>query len=588
MDKEAILSALERVLANADFQRSDRASAFLRYVVDEDLSGRADQLNGITIAQDVFGRDETFDPNTDPIVRVQAGRVRSMLDIYYAGAGAQDPVRISIPKGGYAPEYTALADIAAAGAEARNGLTSPAPHKDVSRDTSGDPGRLLWKQTLNNPPFVILSLLLCALIAVCLYRFSPPSAEGGGAVDKGPRIYVSRFSYSGAPELEDSFKTGFQIELTDRLSRFKEIYVYSPDAPYDGRRGFGDLQVKAQKGSPAFVLFGTIAHLGDHLAITSQLIDSASASVIWSHSYANVIAAPDNVAQTMSSIASDVAAALGQPYGVIHSHLDKTVPGIEDITFSDYVCVLRFYSYARHKTAQAHGEVRDCLETVVDRSPDYATGWAALSWMYGDEERYGFNTRPGVPSPAKRSLAAAEKAVSVDPYNAMAHEYLAIAHFLNDNPSGFHSALKVSLQLNPNDSEALASFGWSEIVLGNTDAGKTMVERAIAINPGHPPWFHGGLILYYYQTQAFDKAYAHAQQYLEEGSALALALAAATSLHIGRETEAANTWVRLQTSFPDDANDLRRLFRSWQFSEGLTSQLLTDLDRAARYSREAM
>lgn len=583
MDNEAILSALERVLANPDFQRSDRASAFLRYVVDQDLAGHSHRLNGITIAQDVFGRDETFDPNTDPIVRVQAGRVRNMLDAYYAGVGARDPVRIGIPKGGYAPSYTALADNPVVDADFDAGRESS------QGPQTGDPGWSLWRKTLNNPPFVILSLLVCALIVVCLYRFVPPSAEGGRAsIDQGPRIYVSQFSYSGIEDLETSFTNGLQIELVDRLSRFKDLYVFSPDALYDGRRGFDDLKVETLRDSSAFVLVGTIAHLGDHLAITSQLIEAATASVIWSHSYANVIAEPGDLTQTMSSIASDVAAALGQPYGVIHTHLDKTIPGIEDITFTDYVCVLRFYDYARHKSEQAHSEVRDCLESVVDRSPDYAMGWAALSWIYGDEDRYGFNPLPGEPSAAKRSLTAAQKAVSVDPFNATAHEYLAIAYFHIGNTVGFHQAVNVSLKLNPNDSEALASFGWNEVVLGNFEAGRAMVERAITINPGHPPWFHGGLILLHYQTGAYDLAYSNALHYRDEGSALALALLAATSIRAGHETEAAGAWVRLQTLFPQDANNLEAMFESWRFSDALIAKLMTDLDNAARYSREAM
>ena len=71
-------------------------------MVEELLAGRADRLKGYTIATDVFGRDESFDPQTDPVVRLEARRLRRALEHCYLTAGRDDPIRIEIPKGGYA------------------------------------------------------------------------------------------------------------------------------------------------------------------------------------------------------------------------------------------------------------------------------------------------------------------------------------------------------------------------------------------------------------------------------------------------------------------------------------------------------
>ena len=84
---------------------------FLRFVVEQTLEGNARQLKGFTIAKEVFGRDENFDAAHDPVVRIQAGRLRRAIERYYLVAGGHDPVRIDIPKGGYVPvfsEQTAL------------------------------------------------------------------------------------------------------------------------------------------------------------------------------------------------------------------------------------------------------------------------------------------------------------------------------------------------------------------------------------------------------------------------------------------------------------------------------------------------
>jgi hypothetical protein len=94
---EAIQVQLERILQSAKFRASDKQRKFLSFVVKETLEGRASQIKGYTIAVVVYGRTETFDPQVDPIVRVEAGRLRRALEHYYLTAGKNDPVRIKIP-----------------------------------------------------------------------------------------------------------------------------------------------------------------------------------------------------------------------------------------------------------------------------------------------------------------------------------------------------------------------------------------------------------------------------------------------------------------------------------------------------------
>jgi hypothetical protein len=100
---EAVREQLQRVVDSPVFEASERRKRFLRYVVEEMLAGRADRLKGYAIATAVFDRDDTFDPQTDPVVRLEARRLRRALEHYYLTAGRDDPIRIEIPKGGYTP-----------------------------------------------------------------------------------------------------------------------------------------------------------------------------------------------------------------------------------------------------------------------------------------------------------------------------------------------------------------------------------------------------------------------------------------------------------------------------------------------------
>jgi hypothetical protein len=98
-------SALARMLASDALRGSPQLAAFLRYVVEATLRGQGDRLKGYTIAIEALGRDETFDPQTDPIVRVEAARLRRAISRYYAGAGSDERVQIVLPLGSYVPVF---------------------------------------------------------------------------------------------------------------------------------------------------------------------------------------------------------------------------------------------------------------------------------------------------------------------------------------------------------------------------------------------------------------------------------------------------------------------------------------------------
>ena len=102
-DIDTVSSALERLFASGDFDASPRSREFLCYIVEETAAGRAAQLSQTEIARRVFRRRDDFDPNVDPIVRIQAGRLRRSLERYYLLAGRDEPVRIDLPRGSYVP-----------------------------------------------------------------------------------------------------------------------------------------------------------------------------------------------------------------------------------------------------------------------------------------------------------------------------------------------------------------------------------------------------------------------------------------------------------------------------------------------------
>jgi TolB-like protein/Flp pilus assembly protein TadD len=96
---------VDRVLGSPTFQQVDRLKRFLTFITLEALAGRSDQLKEYVIGVQVFGKEDSFDPRTDPIVRVQARRLRARLVQYYRDEGQSDEIVIELPKGGYAPVF---------------------------------------------------------------------------------------------------------------------------------------------------------------------------------------------------------------------------------------------------------------------------------------------------------------------------------------------------------------------------------------------------------------------------------------------------------------------------------------------------
>jgi hypothetical protein len=96
---------LARIIGSDSFRTSDRNKRFLEFIVDETLEGRQQRLNAYMIATAVFGRDDKFDPQNDPIVRIEATRLRRALTEFYSEARSGGTVRIVLVRGSYVPEF---------------------------------------------------------------------------------------------------------------------------------------------------------------------------------------------------------------------------------------------------------------------------------------------------------------------------------------------------------------------------------------------------------------------------------------------------------------------------------------------------
>lgn len=127
LDRAAVLRELNEILASSHFCNSKRYPAFLQYIVENTLAGKADQLKERTLGVAVFDRPPTYDTNADTVVRYTAGEVRKRLSLYYTEHGRESRIRISLPAGSYTPEF-----VVAASAHEGDGLHAAANPFDLA------------------------------------------------------------------------------------------------------------------------------------------------------------------------------------------------------------------------------------------------------------------------------------------------------------------------------------------------------------------------------------------------------------------------------------------------------------------------
>jgi adenylate cyclase len=537
---------LARIIASPEFVAPERARGFLRYIVEETLAGRAERLKGYTIAVAVFERDEGFDSQADPVVRIEAGRLRRALERYYLVAGQADPILIEIPKGAYVPTFTRRAT-----------PTVEAPTKD---EPAADlPPAAATVTERSSAPFLrqhalVLALagLLAALAAALgiphLRVAQPPGAVPETAVPEVPTLLVMPFASLSEGNEARLYALGLTEEILTQLARFKELTVLGRETTWSVP-ATADPAAVTRELAARYVLTGSLRVSGRQLRVASRLIDARTGAVLWAQTYGDDRRAEDLLA-IQEDIARQVVAAVAQPYGVVfQADLRKTAsqpPG----DLEAYACTLRFYVYRVELSPEQHALVRNCLEQAVARFPNYATAWAMLSLLELDELRFGLNPEPGQPAPIERALAAARRAVDLDAHNARALQALMMALFFMGEVEQATAVGERALAANPNDNELLSEFSLRIAFTGEWQRGRELVERMPARNPALSGYYHAVLALIAYMQRDLDRAMAEIQQANLEEFSLYHAVAAVIYAERGLMAEARRAAVQFRELHP--------------------------------------
>ncbi|SEG61075.1 hypothetical protein [Bosea lathyri] len=268
-----IRAQLHCILASCDFDEPDRVRAFLSFVVEETLAGRADRIKAYVIAVEVFGRGADFDVTNDPVVRIEAARLRRGLERYYLLAGSSASIVIDIPKGGYVPSFRWQS----------NDLCGPEQPRIPVLQPSADPRprMITW---LRLPWLGAFALALAIGSLVTFLAMADQQMKTTRASPEGPALVVKPFvNLSGKVEAQ-VFAAGLEEEILSQLTPTKELRIFRSEAVKALASSVSSSDIDRPLGR-RYMLEGVIREGDGKLRISSRLVDGETTAIIWSGIY---------------------------------------------------------------------------------------------------------------------------------------------------------------------------------------------------------------------------------------------------------------------------------------------------------------
>ena len=318
---EEIREQLERILGHAEFQATEKNRDFLRYIVEETLAGRSERIKGFSIACEVFGRDSDFDASHDPVVRIQAGRLRRAIERYYLVAGMQDPIRIKIPKGHYIPVFTRG--------------SSPKPLASPAKNL---PSQSKLAET-------------CPVVLIVPFK-----------------------DLTGKPELA-YLGLGLATELSFELGHCADLCVvqYRDDIP----------GIRETSSKPDFTVEGSVFCDDINLKVVVQLIDSNTGVQLWADSLKAPLEST-HLIDFQERTANSLSAHIAGEHGVIVRAMSSRSIQTANSGLTTYQAVLKGYAYWEKVDAVSYQQAFEALQQEVANGCDSGLVFTILSLLYFD------------------------------------------------------------------------------------------------------------------------------------------------------------------------------------------------------------
>ena len=476
---EQVRFELDRILSSPQFDASERNRRFLDYVVEETLSDRGDRIKAYSIATLVFGRDDSFDPALDPVVRMEARRLRRSLERFYLVEGETGPIRITLPKGGYVPKFQDQAALRSA--------VDQEPRRSIA---------------------------------------SAP-------VSRRPSIWISAFNFESEIPGYLNYCDGLTRQIAIGLSRYPELAVFMPIP-----RSWSD-SAECPTAAPAadFVLTGDAVVASNVLKVKATLLHGSSGEVIWAETLVDETMT-DGIFEVRDKIADRIACSLWARMMLI-GDLRRYFAAGDPCSLVHFNSMTHFIRYRRAPERDLYTAARKSLESALAADAGQSEPLACLSQIHSDGYRFGYaSAEPD--DLRRRAFELASRAVELSPNSSRSHHALGVAHWFLENVGESLASLRAAVALNPNSADAMADLGYYSCLSGDWEGGSRLIAEAISKSPLEVGIQRVGLAFHHFMNGNFERAYDEARQIRAQDITQGFVAKAIASVRLGRYEEAAD------------------------------------------------
>lgn len=510
-----IREELERVLSSRTFQGAEAQKRFLQYAVEHTVMGGSHEVKEYSIGVQVFRRGSAFDPRLDPIVRVEARKLRSRLSKYYETEGKHDLLRIELPSRGYIPAFrekdsamlsSQVEETAANhGAAQRGVLTgtvkaatlsppepSPALDRLAVRSESWAPLTGSWGRA-----GLVGTLLVLASAAIYAGRII---LRDRGPSVLSPSIAVLPFQNLGDAK-DESFSDGLTDELINSLGRVQGLQVVARTSSFQFRTKTIDIREIGKKLGVRNVLEGGVRIYGNRLRITAELVDTTNGYSVWSSSYErnfeDALFIQRDISQAIVEALQEQLTKVGIPRELKFSPAKAGPVNVE--AYQDYLRGLYFWN---KQTTDSIETAKNYFEQAIALDPAHAPSYTGLARCYANLPAFS-KTQARDVVPKIRELAL--RALQLDGTLPEAHIDLAYVSFLEYDWAGAEAEFKKGLELSPGDAVAHRWYSTYLATAGRLDEGLAESETAQQLDPVSP-YMLEGTARSLYRMRRYDEA----------------------------------------------------------------------------------
>ena len=361
-----------------------------------------------------------------------------------------------------------------------------------------------------------------------------------------PSIAILTFSNLSSDGGLEHLCDGMTEDITTALGRFRPLFMIDRHSSAAVAQQVSDVTEIGRRLGVTHLVRGSLQRQGERIRITVRLIDAGSRAQLWGDSYdvasSDILATPDDIT--------------GAIVATLHSRVEKSAleQSRRKPALAAYECVLRGIKHLRGLAPEDNRRASELFQQAIDLDPDY--GLARAYRALAEVVIHRYSDSPD--AVLAKALSLAKSAVELSDDDGRCHWVLAMIHGYSGNHMAQEQHHQQALTLNPNDANAMTTFGVALATLGRSQEGIQRIREAMRLNPFHPEWYWSDLGTVLYAARRYADALEAFGRRAQKGP-WSLCRIAACYAQMNRMEEAAATVAEVLRQEPDFSISRRRL-----------------------------